>query len=134
MAQAVASLGEEIGNAQIVVSPGGAQAVPPQKIGQRVDGRVHPVGSGLILNVNPIGADRARAGGNVGQEPPAPAAGLRQDTHGIRLRGGRDLSVGQDSDLRALGVQCPRQLRREPADTAQHRRIFAGDEQHFRLL
>ena len=117
-----------------MVGPGRAQAVPPQEVGQRVDGRVHSVGGGLILDVNPLGADFARAGGDIGQQPPAPAASLRQDSHGVHLRRGRDLLVGQHGDLRALRLQCPRQLRREPADTAQHRRVFTGDEQHARLL
>ena len=102
IAQACPSLGEEIGNAQIVIGPGSAQTMSPQEVGQRIDGRMHSVGGGLVLNVNPFGADRAGAGRNIGQDPPAPDAVLWQDPNRIRLCRRRDLLVGQDSDLGTL--------------------------------
>ena len=127
-------LGKEIGNAQIVICPGGAQPLSPQEIRQSVDGRMHPIGRSLVLNVNPFSAGGPGTGRDINQDPPAPAAASRQHTYCSRVCGPRNLLVAQDGNLRALHLQSPSQLSRKPADATHHRRIFTRDEQHLRML
>ena len=87
----------------------------PQEIGQRIDGRMHSVSGGLKLDVNPFRADRARAQAGISVRIPQP--------HLSRCGSTRTASDSVDAVTclsvstaicRALRLQCPRQLGREP--------------------